>query len=299
MRNLKAIAVPGVGPEDTLFDDQGNVFCSLRDEGLIVRVSPVSCDVSVCADTGGAPLGLDWLPDGRLLVCNASSGLQAVDPGTGEVASLPCDLDFGVCNNACVLADGTIVVSDSSTQYPLAEYQKDIIENTASGRLIKVSPDGRATVLLDHLSFANGVVCIDNGTTVLVAETGTGQITRVGIDGAQAGVFAHAPGHPDNMSIGSDGNIWVAVPSLPSKPLAILHKAPVVVRKISSRLPAVLQPSPELCCRVAVYSPAGNLVDTYNGDTGIFSFVTGVRERQGVVALGSIEHNCIGVFDLV
>jgi sugar lactone lactonase YvrE len=297
MRNLRTMDVPGNGPEDTLFDDNGNVYCSLRDEGCLVRVSLTSGQAETVADTGGAPLGLDWLPDGRLLVCNATHGLQSVDVSSGAVSAIDCDCSFGVCNNAHVLADGTIIVSDSSAQYPLAEYQKDIIENTASGRLIKVSPDGSSDVLLQGLSFANGVVCIDGGASVLVAETGTGVIRKVSVDGGDTTVFAQPPGHPDNLSIGSDGNIWVAIPSLPSKPLAILHDSPVWLRKVSSRLPEWLQPKPALCCRVIVYDANGNIVEFYNGDTGIYSFVTGVREKDGVVVLGSIGHRCIGVFD--
>ena len=297
MRNLRTMDVPGGGPEDTLFDDQGNVYCSLRDDGCIVRVNPGSGAAQAFASTGGAPLGLDWMPDGRLLVCNGTLGLQAVDINTGVVESLPSDIHFGVCNNAHILPDGTILVSDSSDQYPLADYQKDIVENTATGRLIKVTPDGRATILLEQLSFANGVACIEDGNTVLVAQTGTRQISKVNIDGTQTGVFAIAPGHPDNLSIGTDGNVWVAVPSLPSKPLALLHKSPVILRRVSSRLPAVLQPRPELCCRVVVYDPSGNLIQTYDGDTSLFNFVTGVREQHGVVAIGSIEQRCIGMFE--
>lgn len=315
MRNLRTIDVRGAGPEDTLFDDHGNVYCSLRDDGCIVRVNLASEKAEIVADTGGSPLGLDWLPDGQLLACNAVLGLQVVNINTGAVLPLPCDVDFGVCNNAHVLADGTILVSDSSGLYPLAEYQKDIVENTASGRLIKVSPEGHASVLLENLSFANGVACInrisgagvdsnevkevnDNAVTVLVAQTGTKLINKVRLDGSQKAVFADVPGHPDNLSIGSDGNVWVAMPSLPSKPLSLLHRSPMLVRKISARLPTALQPKPELCCCVMVYDSDGQIVKTYNGDTRIFNFVTGVREHNGVVALASIEQRCIGVFEI-
>jgi len=242
-------------------------------------------------------MGLDWLTDGRLLVCNAELGMQVVAVDSGAVDALPCDTDFGVCNNAHVLADGTVLVSDSSSQYPIDEYQKDIIENTTSGRLIKVSAAGRATVLLESLSFANGVVCIDNGNTVLVAETGTGRINKVNIDGTQRGLFAETPGYPDNMSIGSDGNIWVAIPSMPNRTLTTLHKLPVAIRKFSTRLPDALQPKPELCCRVVVYDSFGNHLQTCDGDSRAFSMVTGVRENNGVVALGSIDHHCIGIFE--
>jgi sugar lactone lactonase YvrE len=300
VRNLRTIEVPGNGPEDTLFDTHGNVYCSLRDNGLIVRVDVSRATTPVVADTGGAPLGLEWLPDGRMLVCNADKGLQAVDLNTGSVEQMPCDMTLQVCNNASVLQDGTILVSDSSACYPLADYQKDIVENTTSGRLIRVAVDGRCSVLLDQLSFANGVVAVGDGNaidSVLVAETGTGVIARVPLDGGERRVFAETPGHPDNMSIGTDGNIWVAVPSLPSKPVALLHRSPMLLRKAASRLPPMLQPKPELCCRVAVYDSTGNLLRVDNGDTSAFSLVTGVREHHGIVALGSIEHNCIALYD--
>ena len=281
-----------------MLDHHGNVYCSMRHDGNIVRVDLAANKAEIIAETGGAPLGLEWLPDGRLLVCNADLGPQTVDIKKGTVEPLPCSLEFGLCNNAHVLEDGTILISDSSSQYPLVEYQKDLIENTASGRLIKLSTDGKATVLLDQLSFANGVVCIDGGKTVLVAETGTGRINKIDIKGKQSSLFAMAPGHPDNMSIGSDGNIWVAVPSLTSETLAKLHIAPLFLRKLAARLPLFLQPKPELCCRVAVYDPTGKLIKTYTGDTGLFSLVTGVREMNGKVALGSIEQSCIGVFEV-
>ena len=167
---------PAAGPKIRYLMIRANVYCSLRDDGCIVRVNPGSGAAQAFASTGGAPLGLDWMPDGRLLVCNGTLGLQAVDIKTGAVESLPSDIRFGLCNNAHVLPDGTMLVSDSSNQYPLADYQKDIVENTATGRLIKVTPDGRATVLLEQLSFANGVACIEDGNTVLVAQTGTRQI---------------------------------------------------------------------------------------------------------------------------
>jgi sugar lactone lactonase YvrE len=278
-------------------DATGHIYCSLREDARIVRIHVETQAVETIVTTGGSPLGLEWMPDGRLLICNADLGPQTCDLETRQVAPLPCDLSFGICNNAHVLPDGTVLVSDSSLVYSLNDYEHDIIEDTATGRLIKITPTGQASVLLDRLSFANGVVCIDGGQTVLVAETGKKCIRKISINGLGIGIFADTDGHPDNLSIGSDGNIWVALPSLPSGALAFLHKMPVVMRKLTARLPQFLQPTPQLCCRVAVYDPQGTLLQTYNGDTEIFSMVTGVREKDGCVALGSIDHNCIAIFE--
>ena len=65
MRDLTFVTV-GDGPEDVIFDDRGRVLTGLRNEGRIVRVDPDSGAVEEIAQVGGMPLGLDWLPDGRL-----------------------------------------------------------------------------------------------------------------------------------------------------------------------------------------------------------------------------------------
>ena len=68
--------------------------------------------------TGGRPLGLELLPDGRLLVCDADRGLLALDPydGRHRDPGRPASSGrrMGFCNNAAVAADGDIWFSDSS-----------------------------------------------------------------------------------------------------------------------------------------------------------------------------------------
>ena len=298
MKNLRRIPVPGFAPEDVLFDVKGHIYTGLKESNAIVRIDPGSDAAEVVARPGGKPLGLEWLPDGRLLVCNAELGLQTVDLETGAVAPYPVKgVDIHLCNNAHVLADGTILVSDSSSKFPLEEYPKDLIQNTCSGRLLRIMPDGNAEVLLEGLSFANGVVCLPSENTVLVAATGTCQISRVDLATGQSTLFAEVDGHPDNMSIGSDGRIWVAVPSSKNNTLAQVHALPLILRKLISNLPEFLQPKPQNCCWVHVFNPDGTLHKKFAGDAQIYFLVTGVREQNGHVALGSIEQDAIAVFE--
>ncbi len=303
MRNLRTIAVPGTAPEDTIFDDAGNIYTGLRTTpaggGQVARVDPATNVAEVVADVGGQPLGLEWLPDGRLLVCNAPLGLQAVDLDTGTVETIEVQgINFNLCNNAHVMADGTIFVSESSTRYPLDVYMKDLIENTASGRLIRVDPDGSATILIDGLSFANGVVYEPERDLVLVAETATAKIHGIKPDGSGRTVFAETEGHPDNLSIDAEGRIWLAEPSVFNPLLPKLHAAPLAVRKITSSLPAFMQPKPVLCCTVATYDSGGNLLERWEGDPSVYHTATGVRQQNGLAAIGSIEHGSIAVFDV-
>lgn len=298
MKNLRRIDVGGDAPEDTLFDESGHVYTGLKNSNVVVRIDVKSGSVTQIAEPGGRPLGLEWLPDGQLLLCNSELGLQTININTGKVKALPIKGEkLHLSNNAHVLTDGTIIVSDSSTKFAVDDYAMDLIQNTRTGRLLKVSPDGSVTVLLDGLCFANGVVVVEDQNAVLVAATGTCDIMRVDLQSGMVTKFAEVNGHPDNMSIGSDGRIWVALPSIKNKALSSLHKLPLVMRKLASNLPATLQPKAQLCCRVQVLNHDGTIFTQFDGDTNIYHLVTGVRECNGLVALGSIEQDAIALFE--
>src|SRR2546430_15060625 len=84
---LRLVDVGGLGPEDVVVDGAGRVVTGVAD-GRLLRVDPDSGRVERIADTGGRPRGVELLPDGRLLVCDAARGLLAGDPDGGSVEEL-------------------------------------------------------------------------------------------------------------------------------------------------------------------------------------------------------------------
>src|SRR2546421_144810 len=84
---IRLIDVGGTGPEDVLVEQDGQVVTGVAD-GRLLRVHPETGLVENVAETGGRPLGIELLPDGRLLVCDAVRGLLAVDPASGSVTTL-------------------------------------------------------------------------------------------------------------------------------------------------------------------------------------------------------------------
>ncbi|MEM1380024.1 MAG: SMP-30/gluconolactonase/LRE family protein [Pseudomonadota bacterium] len=301
MPRVTRVPVHALGPEDTVITEDGTVYTALRNDGKLLRVRPGESEASEVADIGGRGLGCELMDDGRILVCNADLGLQAVDPETGTVETLLADVDgarFGVCNNAAIARDGTIYFSESSQVYHLQDFRKDIIENTCTGRLMRWKPGGAPEVLLDGLSFANGVVLDPEERFVLVAETGRLKIHRVDLDTLRAETFADVPGMPDNLSIGSDGLVWCATPALPNAALTTIHAMPLFLRKLMGMLPESLGPKVPDCCRVVAYDLEGKLVHLLDGNTEDYHYVTGVRERDGTVWLGSINEEALGWFRL-
>ena len=119
MTTLTVVPVPGYGAEDVVVDDDGMVYTG-TDDGAVFRVRPDGARIDRVGHTGGRPMGLELMPDGRLLVCDAHRGLLALDPATGRVEVLT-DLVHGrrmaFCNNAAVHSDGTVYFSDSSRRF--------------------------------------------------------------------------------------------------------------------------------------------------------------------------------------
>jgi sugar lactone lactonase YvrE len=300
---LRVIPVPSPGAEDVVVADDGAVYTGTED-GAVYRIDPDGEGqprVTRVAQTGGRPLGIELLPDGRLLVCDARRGLLAVDPGSGGIERLT-DVPMLFCNNAAVAADGTVYVSDSSTVHPIERWKAEVVELTRTGRLLRRDPGGRVEVVLDGLAFANGVALAADESYVAVAETAARTVVRLWLRGPRAGqrdlLAGDLPGYPDNIARGSDGLVWVSIASPVDRLVELLQRSPLPVRRGVTRIPARLQPAPRRTVRAQAYDDAGRLVRDVTEDAGIYHMVTGVREHDGRLWLGSLHEPAVAVVDL-
>ena len=210
---LTTVPVPGPGAEDVLVAPDGRVWTGTA-EGAIHVHDPRDGSTTTVTATGGRPLGLENLPDGRILVCDAHRGLLALDPASGDLETLLTEVDGDrllFTNNAAVAPDGTIWFSDSSRIWPIEEWKNDLIEHTCTGRLLRRSPDGEVTTVLDRLCFANGVALTAEMDAVLVAETGTRTIRRVAL-GADGSPRNAPPGCWPWTATGARCTTWPSTP---------------------------------------------------------------------------------------
>ncbi len=304
VRPVRVIGVGGKGPEDVVVADDGTVYTGLED-GRLLAIDPVSAAVVQIGHTGGRPLGIELLPDGRLLVADAHRGLLAVDPRNASVEPLVTEVDgrpMVFCNNAAVAANGDIWFSDSSTLHPIERWKNDLVEDTRTGRLLRRGADGSVSTALDGLAFANGVALVADQSYVCVAETAARTVVRWWLTGPKAGTRDHLvtdlPGYPDNIARGSDGLIWVTIASPTDPVVAGLQRGPMFLRRAATKVPDFLQPRPKHTVRVQAFDDSGRLVHDVHGDPAAFHMVTGVREHGGKVWLGSLETEVVGVIEL-
>jgi sugar lactone lactonase YvrE len=297
---VTVVPVPGQGAEDVLVADDGTVYTG-TDDGSVFAVSPDGDTIRRVVNTGGRPLGLEWMPDGRLLVCDARAGLLAVDVASGAVEVLATEVD-GVpmvfCNNAAVEDDGAIWFSDSSRVHPVERWKADMVEDTRTGRLLRRSPAGEVEVVLDGLRFANGVALAPDRSCVYVAETTGRTVVRHRVGGGGTDHLAvDLPGYPDNIATGSDGLVWVTIASPRDPVVERLITSPLPVRRLAWRLPEALQPAPKRNTRVMAFDHDGRVVHDLPLDASRYHVVTGVREHHGRVWLGSLVEPAVAWFD--
>lgn len=301
LADLEVYPLPGSGAEDVALDDRGRIYTGTR-EGYLLRISPDGRHVERIAQTGGRPLGIEVHPDGYLIVCDAHRGLLRVGPDDGSIEVLVGDV-HGVpmkfTNNCDIAQDGSVYFSDSSERFGIDEFKGDLLAHTASGRLLRWSPDGGVEVLLTGLSFANGVALAEDDSFVLVAETGGYSVTRLDLTGPSAGrrtvVIENLPGLPDNMSTGSDGVFWMALPSARNKLLDALLPKPGALRSAVWAMPDRLQPDANRITWVVGIDGDGRVVRNLQGPGQAYHYVTGVRESDGRLYLGSLVESGIAV----
>lgn len=159
----------------------------------------------------GQPSGLGWTPDGRLLVVSMTDRrLLRLDPdGLVEVADLSALAGYH-CNDMVVDGEGRAYVGNFG-------YNSHDGDPFQTADLIRVDPDGSASVAATGLAFPNGSVITPDGGTLIVGET-RGHVLSAWDrhpDGSlhNRRVWADlAGGWPDGICLDAEGAVWVADP---------------------------------------------------------------------------------------
>ena len=178
--------------------------------GRVIAVS-LDGDAETIVEVKGAPSGLGWLPDGRLLVVSMQDRrLLRLDPdGLTQVADLSPHASFH-CNDMVVDAQGRAYVGNFG-------FDLHAEASPTGANLILVHPDGRAEIAAEDLRFPNGTVITPDGKTLIVGESFGACLTAfdVGEDGTLHGrrLWAQLEAAvPDGICLDEEGAVWVASP---------------------------------------------------------------------------------------
>jgi sugar lactone lactonase YvrE len=285
----------GPGPEDVTLGPDGYFYTGLQD-GRIIRFRGYRWEEFT--ETGGRPLGMQFDDAGNLIVADAFQGLLLVAPD-GAITVLASEVDgepMKFVDDLDIAADGTIWFSDASTRFDQGEWQLDLMEGRATGRLLSFDPaTGQVTTRLDGLMFANGVAVGPDDAYVLVNETWLRRVRRLWLKGPREGeseiFIAGLPGYPDNLSFNGRDLYWIALASPVQPKMEGLSDKPLV-REMLMRLPEFLRKVelPPVGWVVAI-DTEGRLRYSLRDSTGRCYSITSANDLNGSLLMGSIVMN--------
>lgn len=189
-------------------------------------------------DVPGQPSGLGWLPDGRLLVVSMTDKkvMRLDEGGLVEHADLSGHAHFHA-NDMLVDGQGRAYVGNFGYDLHADMDSRDIPdiladESAGSTVLVRVDPDGSVAVVAEDVRFPNGMVFLDGGRTLVLAETLRLQLTAFDVeaDGSLTNrrVWASTMGSmagPDGIA--TDGEAVWATTALHAKVIRVVEGAEI------------------------------------------------------------------------
>jgi sugar lactone lactonase YvrE len=155
------------------------------------------------------PMGIDFLPDGRLLIvsvyegkllCREADGSLTTYANLAVVSSKPW-------GDMVVDGRGNTYIGNLGFDFPGGEF--------APGTVGLVTADGSVRQVAEDLAFPNGMAVTPDSRTLIVAESYGERLTAFDIaaNGSLSNqrVWATTPGdHPDGICIDAEGSVWYA-----------------------------------------------------------------------------------------
>ncbi len=304
LKEAQLLPIDGThGPEAIAEGPDGLLYLSSK-EGWILKHDPTSGGVSRWVNTGGRPLGLVFDHRGHLLVADAYAGLLSIAPN-GDIRILTNRINgkpIVYADDLDITPDGKIYFSDASSKFSPPQfggtYQAslmDLLEHGYYGSLLVFDPaDASTRVVMDGLSFANGVAADPQGRFVLVNETGENRVHKYWLKGEKAGtseiVIDSLPGFPDNIVRGKNGRYWVGLVS-PRLPILDKLADKPLLRKILARLPKLFWPAAKHYGHVFAIDENGRVLASLQDPAGGYHTTTGAVEFKDWLYISSLHED--------
>ncbi len=198
--------------EGPVVDDDGNLYVTDIPNGRIFRIDAKG-EWDMVAEWEGEPNGMKFIGPLALLVTDYRNGLVEVDLRTGTVRphlSRRNTESFKGVNDLTLDSRGNVYFTDQG--------QTGLHDPT--GRVYRLTREGRLEVLLSNIPSPNGIVLSPDERFLFVAVTRGNCVWRMPLlaDGSvsKAGQFftSYGPSGPDGLAMDASGRLLVANPGL-------------------------------------------------------------------------------------
>ncbi|SAK84862.1 gluconolactonase [Caballeronia glebae] len=198
--------------EGPVWDPAGFLFVTDIPHGRIFRIS-LAGEWELVAKYHGEPNGMKRFDDSHLLITDYRNGLMLLDIARGEVRPY-----LERRNTERFRGVNDLTFDSAGNLYFTDQGQTGLHDPT--GRVYRLSPDGKLDVLLGNCPSPNGLVLSPDEKVLFVGMTRGNCVWRVPLqaDGSvsKVGQFftSYGPSGPDGLTVDLDGRILVANPGL-------------------------------------------------------------------------------------
>ncbi|KAI9899196.1 hypothetical protein N3K66_005657 [Trichothecium roseum] len=207
-----AVKFKNIFLEGPVADADGNLFVVDIPYGRILQIDARK-QVTECCRWDGEPNGLVGTKDGNLLVADYKQGIMEVNPKDGTVKPW-----LTRKNLERFKGPNDLIIDSRQNVYFTDQGQTGMTDPT--GKVYRVSPDGKLDTLVENGASPNGLaLSVDEGF-LYVAMTRANQVWRLPLhaDGttSKVGVFFQSFGNagPDGLAVDEEGNVLICHPSL-------------------------------------------------------------------------------------
>jgi gluconolactonase len=198
--------------EGPVFDTQGNLYVTDIPFGRMFRINTLG-EWDLIAQREGEPNGMKFLNPGQLLITDYRNGLVVLDIKSGQVRP------FLERRNSERFKGVNDLVFDSKGNLFFTDQGQTGLQDP-TGRVYRLTPEGRLDMLLGNVPSPNGIVLSNDERFLFVAVTRGNCIWRMPLleDGSisKAGQFftSYGPSGPDGLAMDENGRLLVANPGL-------------------------------------------------------------------------------------
>jgi gluconolactonase len=191
--------------EGPTFTSDGALLCVNVPFGQVIQFARDGA-ASVLLAYDGEPNGLARDDEGTLFLCDYKHGVLRVDGSQAVPIATRFRLEhFKAVNDLVFAANGDLYFTDQG--------ESDLVDRT--GRVYRLTRDGRLDLVAWGLPSPNGLALVDNDAVLLVAVTRANAVWRAPLVGGSAGrvgAFIQLSGGigPDGIAVDAFGRIAVA-----------------------------------------------------------------------------------------
>jgi sugar lactone lactonase YvrE len=211
----------------------GRLWFSDMHDHAVKAYTPATGGLETIVAVPGAPSGLGWDAEGRMLVVSMDDRrlLRFADDELSEVADLSGYTDHPI---------NDMVVSDHGIAY-IGSFGFDLHAGEAPTTTVMLAVDvasGEHRVIAEEMRFPNGMVITPDGSTLIVGESFGACLTAFTIEAdgtlTDRREFAALEGGavPDGICLDAEGCVWVSSP--PTHEYLRVREGGEIVERISS-----------------------------------------------------------------